>query len=254
MTVYKFMFLELTWLGILDIFVVAGIIYSILSIIRGTRALSMVLGLFIILLIAFVSTWLKMETLNWIIAKLGAVWIIAFLIVFQPELRNVLTSIGNTPPFKRITQTKTMVGSIEDINNALRILKGARTGALIILQRDVGLKNIISTGKAINAKLTPELLVTLFAPYTPLHDGAVVIDNDTIVAAACQLPLTDNPKYQMELGMRHRAAVGMSEQTDAAVLIVSEETGEVSLALRGHLRRDLNFETLNRLLDVVLSK
>ncbi len=253
MTLVRFMFLQLTLLDVLDIIVVAMVIYGILSIIRGTRALSMMLGLFVILLVAFLSSWLKMETLSWIIAKLGAVWIIAFLIVFQPELRNMLTAVGNTPPFKRITQTRES-GNLVDVIDALRILKTARTGALIILQRDVGLKNIISNGKPINAKLTPELLVTLFAPHTPLHDGAVVVEKDTIVAAACQLPLTENPKYQMELGMRHRAAIGISEQTDAAALVVSEETGQVSLALRGHLRRDLNFETLSKLLEVVLSK
>ncbi len=239
-------------LDLLDIFVVAAVIYGILSIIQGTRALSMVLGLFVILLVVFISSWLKMDTLNWIIDKLGAVWIIAFLILFQPELRNMLTAVGNTPPFSRINQTRE-TGNLADVIDALRILKGAKTGALIILQRDVGLKNIIDNGKPINAKLTPELLVTLFAPHTPLHDGAVVVNKDMIIAAACQLPLTENPKYQMELGMRHRAAVGLSEQSDAAALVVSEETGQVSLALRGHLRRDLNFETLARLLEKVFS-
>ncbi len=252
MTILHFMFLELTLLDLLDIFVVAAVIYGILSIIQGTRALSMVLGLFVILLVVFISSWLKMDTLNWIIDKLGAVWIIAFLILFQPELRNMLTAVGNTPPFSRINQTRE-TGNLADVIDALRILKGAKTGALIILQRDVGLKNIIDNGKPINAKLTPELLVTLFAPHTPLHDGAVVVNKDMIIAAACQLPLTENPKYQMELGMRHRAAVGLSEQSDAAALVVSEETGQVSLALRGHLRRDLNFETLARLLEKVFS-
>lgn len=252
MVLFRYAFLELRIIDIVDIVMISILIYAMLHLIRGTRALSMAFGLMLILLLAFVSSWLDMQVINWLIGKLGAIWLLAFIVLFQPEIRNMLTSIGNSPFLRRFFPTHEEQ-NIDDLIHTLEILKRAKTGALIVIKRDVGLRSIEQTGKPINAKLTTDLLVTLFAPLTPLHDGAVIIEKGTILAAACQLPMTDNPKYQVDLGMRHRAGIGLSEETDAISIIVSEETGSVSMALRGHLRRDLSFETLRKLLSVILS-
>jgi diadenylate cyclase len=253
LVLFKYAFLEFNLLDLLDIVVVAMLIYSMLRVVRGSRAISMALGLISIVFLAFISVILQLQTLGWIISRLGAIWLIAFIIVFQPELRTVLTTIGNNPLFRKLFPTQEEE-YVDDLIRALEILKKARTGALIVIKRDVGLRTVIESGKQINARLTPDLLVTIFAPHTPLHDGAVVIEKGIIVAAACQLPMTDNPKYQLDLGMRHRAGIGLSEVTDAVSIIVSEETGTVSMALRGHLRRDLSFDTLRKLLKLVLSR
>ncbi|MFP4458813.1 MAG: diadenylate cyclase CdaA [Candidatus Zixiibacteriota bacterium] len=252
MVLFRYAFLQLTLIDIADIFIISVLIYSMLYLIRGTRSLSMALGLMLILLLAFLSSWLNMEAINWLIGRLAAVWLLAFIVLFQPEFRSMLTAIGNSPIIRWFLPA-TEEQNIDDLIHSLEILQKASTGALIVIKREISLSSIEQTGKPINAKLTPELLVTLFAPLTPLHDGAVIVENNVIKAAACQLPMTDNPKYQVDLGMRHRAGIGLSEESDAVSIIVSEETGSISMALRGHLRRDLPIETLRKLLDVILS-
>ena len=193
-----------------------------------------------------------MKTIAWVIRRLGTVWVIAFLVVFQPELRDILSRIGNSRIFKIFSETPTF-RVLDDVVSAARILSEGQVGALIAIQRQVPLDDVISTGKPIGAKLTPELLATIFAPHTPLHDGGVVISEDRIVAAACEFPMTENPRYRSILGMRHRAAVGLTEHSDAAVVVVSEETGAISLAIRGYLRRQLSPDALKRLLEVIMS-
>jgi len=249
MTLFRIFFLEFGLLDVLDIVIVAFIIYQFFLLMRGTRAVTMLIGLGLLLFLAFVSTWLNMNSLKWLITRLGTVWVIAFLVVFQPELRNVLTRLGNAPFLGKLVSS----GGhkvLEEIVRAVELLSEAKVGALIAIKRDVGLKGYEETGKRLNAEVTAELLVTLFTPRTPLHDGAVVIENDRIVAAGCELPLTTNPRYQRSLGMRHRAGVGLSEETDALIALVSEETGGISLAVRGHLRRNLTAEKLGKLLEV----
>ncbi len=251
MTLFKISFIEFGVLDIVDIIIVAYIVYQFILLMRGTRAISMMAGLVLILFLAFVSTWLNMNSLKWLIARLGTVWVIAFLVVFQPELRNILTRLGNAPIFRRFVNVegRKVVAAVVE---AVELLSDAKVGAIIAIKRDVGLKGYEETGKRIGAEVTPELLVTLFTPHTPLHDGAAIIEGDRIIAAGCELPLTTNPRYQRTLGMRHRAGVGLSEETDALVVLVSEETGAISLAIRGHLRRSLTTETLKRLLEVSL--
>jgi len=251
MTLAKIGFLEFGLLDLLDIIIVAYILYRFILMMRGTRALTMIIGLGLILFFAFLATWLNLNSLKWLVARLGTIWLIAFLVVFQPELRGILIRVGNIPFFRRIFSTEGKKIA-NDIVDTVRLLSDAKVGALIAIKREVGLRNYEETGKKIDSKVTPELLTTIFTPRTPLHDGAVIIENDRIVAAGCELPLTKNPRYQKILGMRHRAGVGLSEETDAVVVLVSEETGGISMAIRGNLRRNLNVKTLRRLLEVSL--
>ncbi len=249
MTLFRLYFMEFGVLDIIDILIVAFIIYQFFMLMRGSRAVTMLFGLGLLLFLAFLSTWLNMNSLQWLISRLGTVWVIAFLVVFQPELRNVLTRLGNTPFLGKLVSSSSRV-VLDEVVRAVELLSEAKVGALIAMKREVGLKGYEETGKKLNSQVTAELLVTLFTPRTPLHDGAAIIENDRIIAAACELPLTTNPRYQRTLGMRHRAGVGLSEETDALVVIVSEETGGISLAVRGHLRRNLTPDKLGKLLEV----
>ncbi len=249
MTFFKLYFLEFGILDVIDVLVVAFIIYQFFILMRGSRAVTMLVGLGVLLFLAFLSTWLNMNSLQWLITRLGTVWVIAFLVVFQPELRNALTRLGNTPFFGRIVSSSGKK-VLDEVVRAVELLSEAKVGALIAIKREVGLKSYEETGKKLNSQVNAELMVTIFTPRTPLHDGAVIIENDLIIAAACELPLTTNPRYQRSLGMRHRAGVGLSEETDALVVLVSEETGEISLAVRGHLRKNLTAEKLGKLLEV----
>ncbi len=245
-------FIPVTLGDIIDIIFVAAVIYAVLALMEGTRARSMLSGLALLLLLAFIAYWLDLKTVAWVIRRLGTVWVIAFLVVFQPELREILTRIGNSRIFKMFSEEPTF-RVVDDIVAAAKILSEGQVGALIAIQRQVLLDDVASTGKAIGARMSPELLATIFAPHTPLHDGGVVIAGEKIVAAACEFPMTENPRYRRILGMRHRAAVGLTEHSDAAVVIVSEETGAISLAIRGFLRRQLKTDTLKRLLEVIMS-
>ncbi len=251
MTLFRIFFIEFGLLDIFDVIIVAFIVYQFIILMRGTRAVTMLAGLGLILFLAFISTWLNMNSLRWLISRLGTVWVIAFLIVFQPELRNALTRLGNTPFFGKLVSAggKKL---INEVMKAVELLSETKVGALIAIKREVGLKGYEETGKKLNAEVTSDLLITIFTPRTPLHDGAVIIENDRIIAAGCELPLTTNPRYQRILGMRHRAGVGLSEETDALIVLVSEETGAISLAVRGHLRKNLTPDKLGRLLEVSL--
>jgi len=246
-------FIPVTIVDIVDTALIAAAIYSLLMLMEGTRARSMLTGLAVILLVAFLAYWLNLKTVAWVVQRLGTVWVVAFLVVFQPELRDILTRLGNSKIFKVFSSEPT-IKIIDDLVAAAKMLSGEQVGALIAIQRQVPLDDIISTGKPIGAKLTPELLATIFAPHTPLHDGAVVIHEDKIIAAATEFPLTENQRYRRTLGMRHRAAVGLSEHSDAVIIVVSEETGAISLAIRGFLRKQLTPDALKRLLEVIITE
>ncbi|MCD6595379.1 diadenylate cyclase CdaA [bacterium] len=252
-TLFHIYFIPITIGDIVDILLVAAVVYAVLWLMEGTRARSMLAGLAVILLGALIAYWLDLKTVAWGVQKLGTVWVIAFLVVFQPELRDILTRIGNSKIFKAFSAKPTL-DIIDNLVSAAKILSDGQIGALIAIQRNIPLDDISRTGKPIEAKLTPELLATIFAPHTPLHDGGVVIVEDKILSAACEFPMTENPKYRRTLGMRHRAGVGLTEHTDAAVIIVSEETGAISLAIRGYLRKQLTPDAVKRLLEVILSK
>lgn len=239
------------WVDILDIAIVTFLFYKLFQLIRGTRAAQMFLGLIIIIAASFIADWLRLDALNWIISSLKTVWVVAFVIIFQPELRRVLAQLGQSRFVRYFMRPEHLV-VLDEIVGAVRELSLRRIGALMVIAREASLRPYIDTGTRINAKVSKELLCTIFAPGTPLHDGACIIIREQIVAAGCILPLSENPMLPPELGMRHRAAVGLSEETDAIVIAVSEETGGISVAVRGNLRRKLDPETLREFLEEIL--
>jgi len=220
---------------IIDFAIVWFLLYRLLRVVKGTRASQMFLGLAIIYIASFVAESFQLTGLNRIFSSLKTVWLVAFVILFQPELRRALSQTGQFRIFRmffRIEATE----SLEEIAKAVRVMSRKRIGALIVLSGDASLRNIVESGHRIDAKATAELIVTIFTNYSPLHDGAVVVRDTTLVAAGCILPLSQDRARGVELGTRHRAALGLTEETDAVVVVVSEETGNISLASRGTLR------------------
>jgi diadenylate cyclase len=241
-------FLKISVIDVLDITLVSYIFYKIYDFIRGSMAARMVAGLLSILLFSVIADSLSMSGSSWIFSNLKTVWVIAFVIIFQPEFRRLLLYVGQNPILRKIVHVETP-RFIAEVKGALADLSKKNFGALIVVLRDTGVKSIIETGIPIQAQVSKPLLMSIFNPRSPLHDGAVIIQSDVISAAKCQLPLTQNPKLDPTLGMRHRAALGLSEQTDAIVLVVSEETGMISIAENGVLSRGLTEETLSKKME-----
>jgi len=235
-------------LDILDILLVTILVYQILLFIRGTRAVQLVLGLIGLLLLYALSLRLGLSTVAWLLAQLGIVIPIAFLILFQPELRRILEQLGRGAPlagaFASPLGREEAIRLIGDVARAARVLAIRKTGALMVLERTTGLSDVVETGIKVDAAVSVPLLLTIFHPNTPLHDGAVIIQGNRALAAACLLPLSENPTLSKTLGTRHRAALGITEQTDAVAIVVSEETGIISAAGDGVLRRGLSEEEL----------
>ncbi len=230
-------------IDILDIIIVSFLFYRLFLLIRGTRAAQMFIGLFFLIIISFVARWLNMNALNWILSSLKTVWVVAFVILFQPELRRALSLLGQNRIigyFLKVEESST----VSEIVKACHQLTQSGLGAIIVLEKDVGLRNYIETGTSVDARVSAELLVTIFTTPSPLHDGAVIIEKNRIVAAGCILPLSQNPRLAKSLGTRHRAGLGLSEETDAVVIIASEETRTISLAVGGKLKRKLDINTL----------
>lgn len=235
---------------VVDILAVAALVYLLFHLVSGTRALQMMMGFVVLVVAAYLAQILRLEALNEIFEAGQLVWVIAILIVFQPELRSALARIGRTPVLKFFVKVEEspVVG---EVVRAAAQLSEEKRGAIIALQREVGLMEYVESGKSLQAEVSSELLSTIFAPYTPLHDGAVIIEGNNIVAAACILPLTQFPVYDAQIGTRHRAAIGLSEETDAVVVVVSEETGQISLAVGGRLEKNLSPETLTERLQTL---
>jgi diadenylate cyclase len=230
-------------IDILDIIIVAFLFYRLFLLIRGTRAAQMFIGLFLLIVVSFIARWLNMNALNWILSSLKTVWVVAFVILFQPELRRALSLLGQNRIigyFLKVEESST----VSEIVKACHQLTQAGLGAIIVLEKDVGLRNYIETGTTLDARVSAELLVTIFTTPSPLHDGAVIIEKNRIVAAGCILPLSQNPRLTTALGTRHRAGLGLSEETDAVIIIASEETKTISLAVGGKLKRKLDINTL----------
>ncbi|HEX2190521.1 MAG TPA: diadenylate cyclase CdaA [Longimicrobiaceae bacterium] len=236
-------FLAPDWKDLLEIAVVAAIFYRVLVLLAGTRAIQMLFGLGSLVGIYFLSRVLNLLLLQALLEYLFQYGAIAALIVFQPELRSALAHLGQSRLvrlFSRLEQSEVA----EEIAQAVDELSRSKTGAIVAMEREVGLGEYVETGTPMQARVSAPLLTTIFTPYSPLHDGAVVIRGDTIVAAGAILPLTQFPIADKSLGTRHRAALGLSEETDALVLVVSEETSTVSVAFRGQLHRGLNHDRL----------
>src|SRR5580765_2676591 len=227
--VHQFWFLDL-----LDIVLVAMLFYRLLILVKGTRSAQMYVGLLVIVLVGIAAREFDLIAVKWIVDSLKTVWLIAFVILFQPELRHALALFGRTRYFRAFLRGDHF-GVLGEVVRAVETLAQRRHGGLIVMERNVGLRNFVETGTRIDAKVSAELLVTLFSPGSPLHDGAVIVREDTLVAASCILPLSSNPLTAISLGTRHRAALGLSEETDAAVIVVSEQTGAISVAHRGVL-------------------
>src|SRR2546425_10442169 len=226
-------------LDVLDIFLVAALFYRLLILVKGTRSAQMYVGLLFIVLVGIVAREFDLIAVKWIVESLKTVWLIAFVILFQPELRHALAQFGRTRYFRSFLRGESF-GVLGELVRAVETLARQRHGALIVLERNVGLRNFVETGTRVDAKLSAELLVTLFSPGSPLHDGAVIVREDTVIAASCILPLSANPRTPVQLGTRHRAGLGLSEETDAAVIVVSEQTGQISIAFRGRIHQALD--------------
>lgn len=242
----------------LDILIVAYMIYQGIRLVRETRALQLVRGIILLVVVMQASTWLELHMLNYILKGATQVGLIAVLVVFQPELRRALEQMGRSRfstmfNFEDEDGPEAIQALSEKICAAVYSLSASRTGALMVLERQIKVGDIIRTGVTLNAEVSSELLVNIFIPNTPLHDGAVVMRGNRITAAACFLPLTQNPDLNLELGTRHRAALGMSETSDAIIIVVSEETGKISLALEGTLTRSLTLDALGKALVKLLS-
>ncbi len=235
----------LRWQDIVDILCVAFIIYRVILLIRGTRAVQMAAGLAVIIVVYFAAGTLELYTLHWLLGTVLSSLFLLIIIVFQDDIRRVLTQMGQTPFLK--VRVKTFQ-ALEEVAKAASTLADYKTGALIVLERDVGLADHMDTGVLIDGKVTRELLCTIFCKSTPLHDGAVLIQKGRLAAAGCVLPLTTNPNVSRRLGTRHRAAIGITEHTDAIAVVVSEETGNISVAIGGKITRDIDPGTLRRIL------
>lgn len=234
---------SLTWTSALDIFVVAFIIYHVLVFIKGTRAVQMVLGLALIVVFFYFSRWIRLQTVSWILTSVLPYFVFVIVVIFQSEIRRALARFGQAPFFSGFSNLNRNE-LYDEIVLAVNTLASNQTGALIVIERDIGLKTYIESGIAIDAALSYDLLVTVFNPAVPLHDGAVIVQNGRIAAAACFLPLTVKPRLSKELGTRHRAAIGVTEETDAVAIIVSEETASISFAHDGEIERFLDPDTL----------
>ncbi len=226
-------------LDVLDILLVAALFYRLLTLVRGTRSAQMVVGLLVVLVVGLIARYFDLLAVRWLFDTMKLVWPVVFVILFQPELRHALAQLGRTRYFRSFLRGENY-GVLGEVVRAVENLGQRRHGALIVMERNVGLRNFVETGSRVDAKVSAELLVTLFSPGSPLHDGAVILREDTIVAASCILPLSANPVTALSLGTRHRAALGLSEETDAAVIVVSEQTGGISVAYRGVLRQHLD--------------
>lgn len=236
-------FLQPSLTDFIDVAVVAFIIYKLFTLASGTRALQMMMGFVVLVIAAYTAQALRLEALNEIFEAGQLVWVIAILIVFQPELRSALARLGRSPVLRFFVKVEESP-VVDEIVEAARQLGEEKRGAIVAIQREVGLMEYVESGRRLQAEVSAELLATIFAPQTPLHDGAVIIEGGNIVAAACILPLTQFPVYDATIGTRHRAAIGLSEETDAVVVVISEETGHISLAVGGRLEKNLSPEQL----------
>src|SRR5215217_9060467 len=232
------------WWDVLDILIVSFLIYEFLKLIRGTRAVQMAAGSLLIVGLFYVSRLLPLQTVNWMIRNALLYVAFAAIVIFQSDIRRALAHFGQAPFFRYLNRQAAADETIEEIVVAATVLSGQKVGAIVAVERDIGLRNYIESGIPLDATLTHDLLVTIFRPGSPLHDGAVILQEGRVAAAACFLPLTVNPQLSRELGTRHRAAIGLTEESDAVAIVVSEESGAISISLNGTINRGLTPDEL----------
>lgn len=233
---------------ILDVLFVWFVIYKLITLIRGTKAVQLLKGIFVIIVARVITDALGMVTLGWMLDQVIRFGFLAIIIIFQPEIRRALEQLGRGKLFARSTlqEEEEQTRLLAAMSKSVSYMAKRRIGALISIERETGLSEYIETGIPLNANVTSELLINIFIPNTPLHDGAVVLHKNKIAAAACYLPLSESPFISKELGTRHRAAIGLSEVTDAMTIIVSEETGAVSITANGDLHRNLSMDEFDQ--------
>jgi diadenylate cyclase len=239
-------------ISVIDILLVAFLIYQFLVLVRGTRAAPMLVAVAALGLAFYFARLGELRTLNWLLSTLLPYVVFALIVVFQSEIRHALANLGSRISLMRSSNSAADV--YDDIVLAANLFSQNQTGALIVIEREIGLRTYIESGVALDARLSYDLLATIFRPSAPLHDGAVIVQRDRVAAAACFLPLSMNPVLSIQLGTRHRAAIGITEETDAVAVIVSEETGTISLAVAGTIERDLTVERLRERLSNLLSR
>lgn len=239
------------WMDVVDILLVATIFFVILYLVRGTRAVTLLRGIILlIVLLALLSTFFRLRAFGWLVERALPALLVAVPVIFQPELRRALERLGRAgsllgrPPAQRTLLERTLSA----ITETCRVLSRRRHGALIVLERETGLQEYVETGVTLDAEISPELLVAIFDPHIALHDGAVIVRDGRVVAAACVLPLSTAFLEDRRLGLRHRAALGITEETDAIAVVVSEERGTISVAHNGRIIRDLEPDRLERVL------
>ncbi len=248
----KIGFLPITIIDVLDIMLVSFLFYQLYEFLKGSIASRMLLGLAVILIISIFGELLNMSALTWIMSNLKTVWVIAFVIIFQPELRRLLVYLGQS----RLVRTFVKVGDpefIEEVANATIEMSNKNFGAIIVMLRDMGVKRVLETGVQLQARVSKPLINAVFNPRSPLHDGALIIRGEIALAAKCILPLSQSPDIDPALGTRHRAAVGISEQTDAIIVVVSEESGMISIVEEGRMIRGLTEEMLRSRLNTAFA-
>jgi diadenylate cyclase len=240
--------------GWIEIFILAAMLYYFFRLFRGTRGAAILSGLIILFGVLYAITSLShLNILNWLLSKMMLYISLAFVVIFQPEIRRVLARLGRQPMWRSsgISSQKSLV---DPITQAVQILSQRKIGALIAIEREIGTRALQDTGIKINSSVSAELLATIFFPHTPLHDGGVIISGDRICSAGCLFPLSQKEELSKNLGTRHRAAIGITEETDAIVIVVSEETGSISIAYNGRLRRGFDGEKLRRALSSMLRR
>lgn len=235
---------DIRWIDLVDVLIVAFIIYRLMLLVKGTRAEKMLWGLAIIVLVYFISQRMELFTLHWILSNFLSSIVIIVIVVFQRDIRRVLVQVGKTSLFGRGERLREEL--FEELARATFQMSEKKTGALIVLERNVGLGDYLEMGIDVDAKVSSEMLVSIFNPTSPTHDGAAIIRKGRISRVGCFLPLTKDPEISKTLGTRHRAALGLTEETDAAVIVVSEETGEVSLVSDGKIDRNMNAEAFRQ--------
>lgn len=231
MTLFKIGFLSVTIYDFVDILLVASIIYAIAKWLKGSRSVQMLIAILVLAVITIFAEWGNLHGLAWIMSNIKTIGLLAFFIVFQPEIRSALTKLGQIGIGDLLFKKQRQLIPVDKITDSAFELSKRKLGGLIIIGKKTGLRNVLETGKPMDAVVTPELLTTLFAKNTPLHDGAAIIVGDRIAAAACVLPLLSNPGIEeRQYGMRHRAGLGIASESDAIAIIISEETGDISIA------------------------
>ncbi len=245
-------FLFNIWKPLLEILIIWFVFYMLLAFIKGTRAVQVLKGLVILFVAFFIAQRLELTTINWVLTKLFAISVVAFLIIFQPELRRGLARIGKGRLFGVLLKEEELV---DEISKACEWLAKRKIGAIIALEREIGLRIYIEGGIPLDSKVTSELIQAIFTPGAPLHDGGIIIQHERVASAGCLFPLTENPSISKTVGTRHRAAIGLSEETDAVCIVVSEENGSISVAVGGNLMRGLELQKLREvLIDLYLPK